>query len=103
MAPTSKVELYAAIHRKASAGSARAIERKHSVGRRTIVKALPSAWSQPRKKPPPRASRLDPYKRVIDAILLADLDAARDFVLWLRTAQNRAGDRCRGDHLSGDR
>lgn len=76
--PTSKVELYAAIRRDARAGmSWRALERKHGVGRRTVVKALESAWPEPHKKLPPRASKLDPFKPVIDAILLADLDAPR--------------------------
>lgn len=78
MPPTSKVELYAAIRRDARAGmSARALERKYHVGRRTIVKALTSAWPAPRKKPPPRVSKLDPFKLVIDGILRADLDAPR--------------------------
>ena len=76
--PPSKVELYAAIRRDARAGmSARAIERKYRVGRRTIVKAMSSAWPEPRKQLPPRASRLDPFKPVIDEILKADLDAPR--------------------------
>jgi transposase len=74
--PSSKVELYAAIRRDARAGmSARAIERKHGVGRRTIVKAVSSAWPEPRRKLPPRPSKLDPFKPVIDEILRADLDA----------------------------
>ena len=78
MPPMSKVELYAAIRRDARAGlSSRAIERQHGVGRRTVLKALSSAWPEPRKKPPPRSSRLDAFKPVIDAILLADLDAPR--------------------------
>ncbi|MEO3825346.1 hypothetical protein [Actinomadura sp. B10D3] len=76
--PPSKVELYAAIRRDARAGmSGRAIERKYRVGRRTIVKALSSAWPEPRKKPPPRGSKLDPCKPAIDEMLLADLDAPR--------------------------
>ena len=76
--PPSKVELYAAIRRDARAGmSGRAIEKKYRVGRRTIVKALSSAWPEPRKQLPPRASRLDPFKPVIDEILKADLDAPR--------------------------
>jgi transposase len=76
--PSSKVELYAAIRRDVRAGmSARAIERKHGVGRRTIVKAMSSAWPQPRKELPPRPSKLDPFKPVIDEILKADLDAPR--------------------------
>jgi transposase len=78
MSPPSKVELYAAIRRDARAGmSGRAIERKYNVGRRTVVKALASAWPEPRKKPPPRASKLDAFKPVIDDILRADLDAPR--------------------------
>ena len=78
MPPASKVELYAAIRRDVRAGmSARAIERKHGVGRRTIVKAMSSAWPGPRKELPPRPSKLDPFKPVIDEILRADLDAPR--------------------------
>jgi transposase len=76
--PPSKVELYAAIRRDARAGmSGRSIEKKYRVGRRTIVKALASAWPQQRKQLPPRASRLDPFKPAIDAMLRADLDAPR--------------------------
>ena len=78
MPPTSKVELYAAIRRDARAGmSGRALARKYNVGWRTVVKALTSAWPEPRKKPPPRPSKLDPFKPVIDEILRADLDAPR--------------------------
>jgi hypothetical protein len=74
----SKVELYAAIRRDARAGmSGRAIEKKHGVGRRTVGKALASAWPEQRKQLPPRASKLDPFKPVIDEILKADLDAPR--------------------------
>ncbi|WP_433225555.1 IS21 family transposase [Microtetraspora malaysiensis] len=76
--PPSKVELYAAIRRDARAGmSGRAIEKKYRVGRRTIVKAMASAWPEPRKQLPPRASKLDPFKPAIDEILRADLDAPR--------------------------
>jgi hypothetical protein len=57
--------------------SGRAIEKKYRVGRRTIVKALSSAWPEPRGAPSPRASKLDPFKPVIDEILKADLDAPR--------------------------
>ena len=76
--PPSKVELYAAIRRDARAGmSGRAIEKKYRVGRRIIVSAMASAWPEPRKQPPPRASKLDPFKPAIDEILKADLDAPR--------------------------
>jgi hypothetical protein len=39
--------------------------------------AVSSAWPAPRKKPPPRASKLDAFKPVIDEILRVDLDAPR--------------------------
>src|SRR5215472_79056 len=78
MPPVSKVELYAAIRRDARAGmSGRAIGRKYGVGRRTIIKAVSSAWPEPRKKPPRRPSKLDRFKPAIDEILRADLDAPR--------------------------
>jgi hypothetical protein len=57
--------------------SARAIGRKYRVGRRTIIKALASAWPEPRKKPLRRASKLDQFKPAIDEMLRADLDAPR--------------------------
>jgi transposase len=76
MSAVPNVELYAAIRRDARAGmSGRAIERKHGVGRRTIIKALSSAWPEPRRKLPPRPSKLDRFKPAIDEILRADLDA----------------------------
>ncbi|MEV6674336.1 hypothetical protein [Streptomyces sp. NPDC051162] len=74
----SKVELYAAIRRDHRGGmSMRELERKHGVTWRTVRKALDSSWPEPRKKLPPRATTLDPYKAVIDEILRADLDAPR--------------------------
>ncbi|MFE3448349.1 hypothetical protein ACFXJ8_05375 [Nonomuraea sp. NPDC059194] len=74
----SKVELYAAIRRDSRAGLAsRALQRKYGVGFRTIEKALASVWPTPRKPLPARASRLDPFKPVIDQMLRADLDAPR--------------------------
>jgi transposase len=76
--PRSKVELYAAIRRDARAGmSGRALERKYQVGFRTVHKALASAWPEPRKPLPPRPTRLDAYKPLIDGMLRADLDAPR--------------------------
>jgi transposase len=78
MAPKSKVELYAAIRRDCRAGlSKRAVMRKYGVGHPTVQNALESAWPRPRKKLPPRPTRLDPYKPVIDEMLRADLDAPR--------------------------
>ncbi|MFB8776935.1 IS21 family transposase [Streptomyces broussonetiae] len=76
--PKSKVDLYAAIRRDAKAGlSIRALQRKYGVGFLTVQKALTSAWPEPRKKLPPRPTRLDPYKPLIDEMLRADLDAPR--------------------------
>jgi transposase len=76
--PMSKVDLYAAIRRDSRAGmSARAIAQNYKVSRRTVRAALTSAWPEPRKPMPPRASKLDPFKPVIDEILRADLDAPR--------------------------
>ena len=70
--------MYAAIRRDVRAGmSQRAIQAKHGVGRRTIMAAEASAWPSPRKKATPRASKVDPFKPVIDAWLVADLDAPR--------------------------
>ncbi|WP_405531048.1 IS21 family transposase [Streptomyces canus] len=74
----SKVELYAALRRDAREGmSNRALERKYRVGWRTVQKALSSAWPQPREPYAPRRSKLDPFKPVIDQMLLADLDVPR--------------------------
>jgi len=78
MPSMSRVELFAAIRRDSRAGmSGRALSRKYNVARRTVDQALASAWPAPRKQLPKRASRLDPYKPVIDAILRQDLDAPR--------------------------
>lgn len=78
MLPKSKVDLYAAIRRDARTGMAtRALMRKYGVGYETVQRALASALPGPQKKMRPRATRLDPYKPVIDAILKADLTAPR--------------------------
>jgi len=45
----------------------------YRVGRRTVVKALSSAWPKPRKGLPPMASKLEPFKPAIDEMLKADL------------------------------
>lgn len=74
----SRVDLYAAIRCDAKKGlSNRALQRKHGVGYRTVAAALESAWPKPRKPPPKRGSRLDPYRGVIDGWLRDDLDALR--------------------------
>ncbi|MEU5342949.1 IS21 family transposase [Streptomyces sp. NPDC020766] len=78
MPPKSKVDLYAAIRRDSRAGlSNRALQHKYGVGFRTVRKALTSVWPEPRKKLPPRKTRLDPYKGLVDEMLRADLTAPR--------------------------
>jgi transposase len=78
MAWQSKTELYAAIRRDVRDGlSIRAVMRKHGVSHPTVRQALDSAWPKPRKKMEPRATLLDPFKPVIDAMLRADLNAPR--------------------------
>jgi transposase len=74
----SRVELYAALRRDSYTGlSGRALQRKYGVSWATANKALTSAWPQPRAPYAPRASKLHPFKAVIDEILLVDLDAPR--------------------------
>ncbi|WP_159083278.1 hypothetical protein [Streptomyces sp. P3] len=77
MRPKSKVDLFAAIRRdsRIEGLSIRALARKYDVHRRTVREALSSAWPAPRRKPPPRSSRLDPFKPAIDQMLKTDLDA----------------------------
>ena len=73
-----RVDLYAAIRRDARMGlSNRALQRKYGVGYRTVQTAKTSAWPEPRKKAPPRATRLDDFKPIIDTMLREDLDASR--------------------------
>jgi len=77
--PVSKIELYAAIRRDAKVEglSSRALSAKYGVGRRTVATALESVFPATRKELPARASRLDPFKVIIDQILREDLDAPR--------------------------
>ena len=78
MPPMSKVDLFAAIRRDSRAGlSVRGLARKYQVSRRTVRSALTSAWPALRKPMPPRPSKLDAFKPVIDDILRSDLDAPR--------------------------
>ncbi|MFE2019130.1 IS21 family transposase [Streptomyces sp. NPDC059499] len=99
MPPKSKVDLYAAIRRDSRQGlSSRALQRKYGVGFLTVQKALSSAWSEPRKPLPPRATRLDPFKPLIDKILRADLDAPRK----QRHTVKRIFERLLGEHDAGE-
>jgi hypothetical protein len=68
VAPKSKVELFAAIRRdsRSEGLGVRALARRYEVHRRLVREALTSAWPEPRKKLPPRKSRLDRFKPVVD-------------------------------------
>ncbi|MFF5030102.1 hypothetical protein ACFY2J_38650 [Streptomyces collinus] len=71
-------ERLVAIRRDARAGvSNRTLQRKYGVGFRTVKAAMASVWPEPRKQLPPRKTRLDAFKPVIDQMLRADLDAPR--------------------------
>ncbi len=76
-AAESEVDLFAAVRRdsRSEGLSIRAPARKYDMHRRTVREALSSAWPAPRRKPPPRSSRLDPFKPAIDQMSKTDLDA----------------------------
>jgi GNAT superfamily N-acetyltransferase len=77
MRQADKPRLFAAIRRDARDNglSIRALADRHGVHRRTVRQALASPWPAPRKRPQ-RRSRLDPFKDVIDAMLLSGPDPA---------------------------
>ena len=81
-------EKYAAIRRDLDAGmSERAIERKHHVGRRTIVKALAFAEPPPRKKFQRDPTALNGLHALIDAMIEAD-PATRVSEIWQHLADD---------------
>lgn len=69
-------ELFAAIRQDARNRrlSLRLLAERHGVHRRTVRQALDSPTPTPRRKPPPRRSRLDPFKPMIDTMLRHDPD-----------------------------
>ena len=75
----SRVELFAAIRRDARVEeySIRELARRHGVHRRTVRQALASADPPPRKTPTRVAPKLGSFVEVVDAMLVADLDAPR--------------------------
>ena len=82
MPPKAKVDLYAAIRRDVRAGmSNRALQRKYGVGFRTVKSAMESVWPEPRKQLPPRKTRLDDFKPVIDQ-MLRRIPFAHDCSVW---------------------
>jgi hypothetical protein len=79
-------EKYAAIRRDASDGmSERALERKHHVGRRTIIKALASAEPPKRKKIHREPAALHSLHGHIDAMVEAD-PKITTAAIWQRLA-----------------
>lgn len=99
--PTSKVDLFAAIRRDSHAGmSGRTIAQKYQVSRRTVRAALTSAWPQPRKPMPPRASKLDPFKPVIDDMLRVDDTWSRRWTYAARSGCPTAGPAATADRCS---
>jgi len=65
-----KRALFNTIQQDAAAGlSKRALERKHHVGRRTIVKALTAKTPPERKKPTRRVSVLHEFQHHVDAMI----------------------------------
>ena len=84
----AKHERYAVIRRDFDAGmSERAIERKHHVGRRTIIKALDSADPPARKKIHREPTALKGLHGRIDAMIEAD-PAIGTATIWQRLADD---------------
>ncbi|TDE22950.1 IS21 family transposase [Actinomadura sp. 6K520] len=78
MAPT-KAELFDLIRRDSwrEGLSVRALARKYGVHRRLVREALTRPEPAPRKTPVRRSPKLDPFKKIIDEWLRADLDAPK--------------------------
>jgi len=84
----AKHQRYAEIRRDASAGmSERAIERKHHVGRRTIIKALDSPDPPARKKIHREPAALNGLHGLIDAMIETD-PAIGTAAIWQRLADD---------------
>jgi hypothetical protein len=90
MAAMSKVDLCAAIRQDSRAGmSVRALARQHRAAAAHGAFGAAVAWPEPRKPLPPRPSKLDEFKPVIDGILRADLDAPRKQRHTVKRARHR--------------
>lgn len=84
----AKQQRYTVIRRELDAGmSERAIERKHHVGRRTIIKALGSADPPARKKIHREPAALNGLHGRIDAMIEAD-PAIATTAIWQRLADD---------------
>lgn len=75
----SRVELFAGIRRDARLEelSIRELSRRYQVSRKTVRKALSSPVPPPRKTPQRISPRLEPFKSVLDAMLIEDTTAPR--------------------------
>jgi transposase len=75
----TKVELFERIRRDSwrEGLGIRALARKYGVHRRLVREALTRAEPTPRKKPERRSPKLEPFKKIVDEWLIADLDAPR--------------------------
>ncbi|WP_066374671.1 IS21 family transposase [Herbidospora mongoliensis] len=75
----TKAELFEQIRRDSwrEGLSVRALARKYGVHRRLVREALTRAEPTPRRTPQRRSAQLEPFKKVIDEWLRADLDAPR--------------------------
>lgn len=74
-----RVEIFARIRRDArvQGWSIRRLARVHRVSRRTVRQALAAAEPPARRVPARAAPKLDPFRVVIDQMLITDLDAPR--------------------------
>jgi hypothetical protein len=84
---TARAALFAAIrHDAADRGlSHRALADRHGVGRRTLLQALRSPVPAPRKPPPPRTSKLEPFKPFIRDMVQADQGGRRTVTSIMHT------------------
>jgi uncharacterized protein len=84
---TARAALFTAIRRDAAGSrlSHRALADRHGVSRRTVLQALQSPVPAPRKPLPPRTSRLEPFKDLIDDMVQADHDGRRTVTSIMNT------------------
>ncbi|MCP2281797.1 Transposase [Promicromonospora umidemergens] len=95
MAAESRAQVFAGIRRDYRAGiSKRELQRRYHVSFETVQAALDSAWPRQRRPMPPRGSRLDEFKSLVDEWLRADLKAPRK----QRHTAMRIFDRLRDEH-----
>lgn len=96
------MELFAQIRRDARVEglSIRALARRHGCGRSTVRLALANAAPPPRKTPARSSPRLEPFKKAIDEMLVADLEAPRKQRHTARRVRDRLIDEYGAQELS---